>query len=101
MGCGITSDELQDIVSSITNFNLDECDVVSVSDKVVHGLFSQHGKLLKLLKIVQVSSLDQKQAKQACKQTWDAMFAKLDSYTEGYGAHSMADLPRNTTQLLI
>jgi len=98
MGYGITRDELQDIVSSITNFNLDECDIISVSDKVVCGLFSQHGELLK---IVQASSLDPKHAKQACKQTQDAMFAKLDSYTEGYGAHSMADLPRNTTQLLI
>ncbi len=77
MGYGITRDELQDIVSSITNFDLDERDVVDVSDKVVHGLFSQHGDLLK---IVQASSLDPKRAKQACKQTRDAMFAKLDSY---------------------
>ncbi len=77
MGYGITRDELQDIVSSITNFDLDERDIVAVSDKVVRGLFSQHGDLLK---IVQASSLDPKCAKQACKQTRDAMFAKLDSY---------------------
>jgi len=40
MGYGITHDELQAIVSSITNYNLDECDVVAVSDKIVHLLFS-------------------------------------------------------------
>jgi len=77
MGYGITRDELQDIVSSITNFDLDERDAISVSDKVVRGLFSQHGDLLK---IVQASSLDPKCVKQACTQTRDAMFAKLDSY---------------------
>jgi len=77
MGYGITRDELQDIVSSITNFDLDERDAISVSDKVVRGLFSRHGDLLK---IVQASSLDPKRAKQACMQTRDAMFAKLDSY---------------------
>ena len=60
MGYSITHDELQDIVSSITNFDLDKRDAISVSDKVVCGLFSQHGELLK---IVQASSLDPKHAK--------------------------------------
>jgi len=66
MGYGITRDELQEIVSSITNYNLDERDVVAVSDKIVHLLFSRHSDLLK---IVQASSLDPKCAKQASSQT--------------------------------
>jgi len=37
MGCGIAHDELQDIVSNITNLNLDEHDVISVSDKLYMG----------------------------------------------------------------
>jgi len=77
MGYGITHDELQDIVSNITNWHADECEVVEVSDKIVHGLFSHHGELLK---IVQASSLEPKRAKQASKETQDAMFTKLDSY---------------------
>jgi len=77
MGYGITRDELQDIVSGITNWQNDEREFVYVSDKIVHGLFSCHGELLK---IVQASSLDPKRAKQASKETRDAMFAKLDSY---------------------
>jgi len=43
-----------------------QCDVVAVSDKIVHLLFSQHSDLLK---IVQASSLDPKCAKQASSQT--------------------------------
>ena len=77
MGYGITRDELQDIVSNITNWQADEREVVEVSDKIVRGLFSRHGELLK---IVQASSLDPKRAKQASRETRDAMFAKLDSY---------------------
>ncbi len=77
MGYGITRDELQDIISSVTNWNTDEREFVEVSDKVVRGLFSRHGEHLK---IVQASSLDPKRAKQASKETRDRMFMKLDSY---------------------
>jgi len=49
MGYGITCDELQDIVSNITNWQANECEVVEVSDKIVRGLFSHHGKLLKIV----------------------------------------------------
>jgi len=45
--------------------------------KIVRGLFSHHGELIKLVK---AASLDPKRAKQASKETRDAMFAKLDSY---------------------
>jgi len=38
---------------------------VKMSDKVVHGLFSHHGKVLK---IIQALSLDPKHAKQASKE---------------------------------
>jgi len=39
MGYGITHDKLQEIVSSITNYNLDGNDVVTVLDKIVCLLF--------------------------------------------------------------
>jgi len=76
MGYGITCDELQEIVSNLTNFDVNERESQEVSDKVVRGLFCWHGELLK---IVQGSSLDPKHAKQANKETWDGMFTKLDS----------------------
>ena len=66
MGYGITHDELQEIVSDVTNFDVDERERHEVSDKVVRGLFRRHGDLLK---IVQASSLDPKHAKQASKET--------------------------------
>ncbi len=66
MGYGIMHDKLQDIVSGITNWQNDEREFVDVSDKIVRGLFSCHGELLK---IVQASSLDPKRAKQASKET--------------------------------
>jgi len=49
MWYGITHDKLQDIISNVTNWNTDEWEFVEVSDKVVHGLFSHHGKLLKII----------------------------------------------------
>jgi len=76
MGYGITRDELQEIVSKLTNFDVEQ-EKVEVTDKVVRGLFRRHGDLLK---IVQASSLDPKRAKQASKETRDGMFTKLDSY---------------------
>ena len=77
MGYGLSSDELRGIVTDVTNFDVDERERVEVSEKIVCGLFSCHGELLK---IVQASSLDPKCAKQASKETRDGMFAKLDSY---------------------
>ncbi len=76
MGYGITCDELQEIISNLTNFHVDEQESQEVPDKVVQELFCQHGELLK---IVQASSLDLKCAKQVSKETQDAMFTKLDS----------------------
>ena len=66
MGYGITRDELQSFISTITNWQIDECESVEVSEKIVRGLFRRHGDLLKL---VQAASLDPKQAKQASKET--------------------------------
>jgi len=77
MGYGLSSDELQGIVTDVTNFDVDEQERVEVSEKIARGLFSRHGELLK---IVQASSLDPKHAKQASKEMRDGMFAKLDSY---------------------
>ena len=79
MGYGITRDELQEIISNLTNFDVDEREKVEVTDKVVRGLFKRHSDLLK---IVQASSLDPKRAKQASKETRDGMFTKLDSYVQ-------------------
>jgi len=76
MGYGITRDELQSFISTVTNWQIDERESVEVSEKIVRGLFRRHGDLLKL---VQAASLDPKRAKQASKETRDAMFAKLDS----------------------
>jgi len=77
MGYGITSDKLQSFISTITNWQIDECKIVEVSENIVCRLFSHHGKLLKL---VQAASLDPKWVKQTSKETRDAVFAKLDSY---------------------
>jgi len=43
MGYGITHDELQEIVSDVTNFDVDKRERHEVSDKVVRGLFCRHG----------------------------------------------------------
>ncbi len=88
MGYGITHDELQEIVSNVTNFDVDEREKIEVTDKVVRGLFRHHGDLLK---IVQASSLDPKRAKQANTDTRDAMFTKLDSYI--HMLHAMELVP--------
>jgi len=88
MGYGITHDELQEIVSDVTNFDVDERERHEVSDKVVRGLFRRHGDLLK---IVQASSLDPKRAKQASKEMRDGMFAKLDSFV--HLLHAMKLVP--------
>jgi len=88
MGYGITRDELQEIVSNLTNFDVDVRESQEVSDKVIRGLFHRHGELLK---IVQASSLDPKRAKQASKETRDGMFAKLDSMIKFF--HAMGLIP--------
>jgi len=93
MGYGITRDELQDVISDVTNWNSDEREFADVSDKIVRGLFSHHGDLLK---IVQASLLDPKHAKQASKETWDGMFTKLDSYI--CLLHAMGLVPWKTYQ---
>jgi len=87
MGYGITRDELQEIISNLTNFDVDEREKVEVTDKVVRGLFKRHSDLLK---IVQASSLDPKCAKQASKETRDGMFTKLDSYIQLLHAMGLA-----------
>ncbi len=76
MGYGITCDELQEIVSNLTNFDVDKQEKVEVTDKVVRGLFHQHGDVLK---IVQASSLNPKCANKQgkklemqCLQNWIA-----------------------------
>ena len=66
MGYSISSDELQGIVTDVTNFDVDEQERVEVSEKIVRGIFSCHSELLK---IVQAASLDPKHAKQASKET--------------------------------
>jgi len=96
MGYGITCDELQEIVSNIINFDIDEQEKVEVTDKVVRGLFCHHGDLLK---IVQASSLDPKHAKQANTDTRDAMFAKLDSYI--HLLHAMELVPWKNYQEIL
>ncbi len=93
MGYGITHDELQEIISNLTNFDVDEQEKVEVTDKVVRGLFKHRGDLLK---IVQASSLDPKCAKQASKETQDGMFTKLDSYVQLL--HAMGLIPWKITK---
>jgi hypothetical protein len=82
-GAGIGRDELLDIINTYIHHHADSRMIEPASMGLVDQILKRHSDLTKL---VSASSMDPQRAKQATKETRDAVFFKLDGYIKTLNA---------------
>jgi hypothetical protein len=87
-GAGVSKDELLEIVNSYIHHHKDARLIEPATMSLVEQLMARHEELVKL---VSASSMDPQRAKQATKETRDAVFFKLDSYVKTLHAMGLVE----------
>jgi hypothetical protein len=87
-GAGVGRDELLDVINSYIHHQEDSRMIEPATMKMVDQMLKRHKELTKL---VSASSMDPQRARQATKETRDAVFFKLDSYIKTLHSMGLCD----------